>query len=136
VVADGGRARLFDVEPDPDAPCGMKLVERAAPGAPRAGSGGEEAPGAGERPGLELDRRFRDEIVLTIAHCVEEWDEGSIVLVAEPRMLGFLHEALRGRLPPRIELKELAKDYTRLTAAELREHLALSRLIPARRAAT
>jgi hypothetical protein len=47
-------------------------------------------------------------------------------------MLGLLREPLRKELRPGVDLKELAKDYSHLSASELRDHLALNRLLPAR----
>ena len=55
------------------------------------------------------------------------------MLVAEPRLLGLVREPLRKALHQGIELKELAKDYAQLTSSELRDHLVLASLVPARR---
>ena len=79
---------------------------------------------------LELERRFAREIAQHAANLTRSWNGGTVVLVAEPRMLGLVREPLHRALRPGIELKELAKDYSHFTAAELRDHLVLNRLIP------
>ena len=78
---------------------------------------------------LELERRFAREITRRAAAITQSWEGGSVVLVAEPRMLGLLREPLRKVLKQGIELKELAKDYSQFTAIELRDRLALNDLI-------
>ena len=85
-----------------------------------------------ERHRVELERRFAGRIAGKAAALVRNWLTGSVVLVADPRMLGFLREAVRGALKPRIRVKELAKDYARLTASRLRNQLAGDGIVPAR----
>jgi hypothetical protein len=46
-------------------------------------------------------------------------------------MLGFLRGAVRSALKPAIRVKELAKDYARLTASRLLDHLAVDGIVPA-----
>jgi len=86
-----------------------------------------------ERHRLELDRRFCQEIARETAAVTKEWNGGAVVLVAEPRQLGLMREPLRHVLHQGIELKELAKDFTNLTPAELCKRLTLGSLLPARR---
>jgi protein required for attachment to host cells len=85
------------------------------------------------RHGLELERRFASGIARKAAGLARGWTAGTILLVADPRMLGFLRESVRGALKPAIRVKELAKDYSRLTASPLRERLARDGVIPAPR---
>jgi protein required for attachment to host cells len=86
-----------------------------------------------ERHRIELERRFAVEIARKAAALARNWTTGSVVLVADPRMLGFLRDAARGALKPGISVKELAKDYSNLTASRLRDHLSQSGVFPARR---
>ncbi len=152
IVADGGRGRLFSVVEDVSGPGGVSLVERESLVNPDYRAHGADSPGrtkteqvtnrqAGDvhpidarrdQHRLELERRFAREIAERVAHFTQAWAHGSVVLVAEPRLLGLLREPLHKALNPAVELKELAKDYSRLTASELRDHLALNRMIPAR----
>jgi protein required for attachment to host cells len=153
IVADGGRGRLFSVVEDASGPDGVGLVERESLVNPDYRAHGADSPGrtkseqvtnrqAGDvhpidarrdQHRLELERRFAREIAQRVAQFTKAWAHGSVVLVAEPRLLGLLREPLHRALHPAVELKELAKDYSRLTASELRDHLALNRMIPARR---
>lgn len=74
-----------------------------------------------ERHRVDLERRFGQAIVRQAARIVRGWADGVVILVAEPGMLGLVRRPLRRVLRPRVKLKELAKDYTRLTSHELLE---------------
>lgn len=152
VVADGGRARFFVAVEDDQAAGGMSLLERECLVNPDYRAHGADSPGrtkservtnrqAGDvhpvdarrdQHRIELERRFAREIAQHVLRFMEGRREGSVVLVAEPRLLGLVREPLHSVLDRGIELKELAKDYSHLTASELREHLALNRMIAAR----
>ena len=156
IAADGGRARLFVAVTGEASQPGLTLVERESFVNPEFRAHGGDLPGrtkaervtnrdAGEvhpisarrdQHRLELERRFAREIAQRAAALTQAWDGGSVVLVAEPRMLGLLREPLRKALRQGIDLKELAKDYSHFTASELRDHLALNDLIPVGRSAT
>ena len=56
------------------------------------------------------------------------------MVVAEKRKLGQLRDALVLPAKSGIELRELAKDLTRLSLPELQAHLAEAGLVPARQA--
>ena len=151
VVADGGRARLFVPVAGEGAQSGPMLVERESLVNTDYRAHGPDSPGrtkteqvtnrqAGDvhpidsrrdHHRLELERRFAREIAQHTAEVTRSWNAGTVVLVAEPRMLGLVREPLHKALRPGIELKELAKDYSHFTAAELRDHLALNRMMPA-----
>ena len=152
VVADGARARIFLVQ-ETDAPrAPFRLVERDVLTNADLRSRGRSVTGrvrtetntnreAGpvhpmgaqrERHRIELERRFSVEVARKTAVLARDWPEGSVVLVADPRMLGFLRDAVRGALTPGIRVKELAKDYARLTASRLQDSLALNGIFPAR----
>ena len=84
-----------------------------------------------ERHRVELERRFAAEVARRTGVVARRWTTGSVVIVAEPRMLGFLRGAVRGALKPAIRVKELAKDYARLTASRLLDRLAVDGIVPA-----
>ena len=155
VVADAGVARFYDVEVVNTPRARLALVEgpplnndtdlksRGAAVTGRVRTETNTDRGAGpvhpigeqrERHRGELDRRFGQEIVLRIGEITSGWPGGLVVLVAEPRLLGLVREPLRRTLNARIELKELAKDYTKLTAKELLERLGLEKMTAANRA--
>jgi protein required for attachment to host cells len=85
-----------------------------------------------ERHRIELERRFSGKVAGKSATLVKNWLTGTVVLIADPRMLGFLREAVRGALKPGIRVKELAKDYARLTASRLRDRLTGDGIVPGR----
>ena len=143
VVADGARARLFVVEPDGASRKGARLVEQAAltqpdlralgtsvTGRPRTETNTNRQAGPvhpigaqRERHRLEIERRFAAIITETAAGLVDDWPRGTVVLIAEPRMLGFLRDTVRSVLKPGIAVKELARDFSSLTVAELYDRL-------------
>ena len=150
VVAGASRARLFLLQ-ESDAPrATTRLVERGSLSNPSLRSRGRSVTGrprtetntnreAGPmhpmgaqraRHHIELERRFSTGIAHKAAGLAKSWAAGTILLVADPRMLGFLRETVRGALRPAIRVKELAKDYSRLTAPRLRERLAQDGVIP------
>jgi len=151
VVADGGRARLFVPGGGDGSRSAVTLIERECLVNSDYRARGADSPGrtkteqvtnrqAGDvhpidarrdHHRLELERRFAREIAQRVATMTHAWTGGTVVLVAEPRMLGLVREPLHRALRPGIELKELAKDYSHFTPAELRDHLALNQLIPA-----
>lgn len=152
VVADGRRARFFLVQESgaPRAPfrlaaCGalgnMSLRERGRSVTGRVRTETNTNREAGpmhpmgaqrERHRVELERRFAVRIAGKASAIVRNWLTGSVVLVADPGMLGFLREAVRRALTPQIRVKELAKNYARLTASRLLDHLAGDGIIPGR----
>ena len=153
VVAGSGRARIFMLEESSAPRAPFRLIERgkltnaslrirgrSVTGRPRTETNTNREAGPmhpmgaqRERHRIELERRFSVEIARKAAALARNWSTGSVVLVAEPRMLGFLRGAVRGALKPAIRVKELAKDYAGLTASRLLDHLAVDGIVPAGR---
>jgi protein required for attachment to host cells len=152
VVADARRARLFTLQARAAPRAPFRLAERGTLSNMSLRARGRSVTGrvrtetntnrqAGpmhpigaqrERHRIELERRFAAEVARRAAVLARNWASGSVVLVAEPRMLGFLRGAVRIVLKPAIPVKELAKDYARLTASRLLDHLAADGIVPAR----
>lgn len=142
IVADGARARFLGLQRGEEPWRRSRLVPLASVGNPDfRGHGAERAtdcePHAthptDDRRGehrLEPGRRFAAEIAQRAAGLTADWARGTVILIAEPRMLGLLREEVRGALKPGLELKELAKDYTALTIPELERHLIVSGVLP------
>ena len=143
IVVDSRRARVFDVQPV-DAPrVKTALVEHAVlenpdlrelgtsvTGRPRTETNTNRQAGPvhpmgaqRERHRLALERRYAGDIARKAGEITKGWKSGTVVLVAEPRLLGLVRETLRKALGSGVELKELAKDYTGFTAAEIRDLL-------------
>ena len=149
VVADGGTARFFGVEEIDSPRKSARLVERSALTHPDLKELGQSVTGrartetntnreAGpvhpmaaqrDRHRMELDRRFGAEIARQAAAITKDWKDGTVLLVAEPRLLGLMRQAVRDALRSGIELKELAKDYVKLTVGEIEGRLALNSLV-------
>jgi protein required for attachment to host cells len=141
VVADGARARLFIV--DTSEADNARLVEmedlvnteyraRGADVLPKVRSTRNTGRQSGPvhpyaqrrlRHRLELEKRFAQDVAGKVAGLTQSWSRGSVILIAEPRMLGLLREAERGVLKHDVKIKELAKDYTQLAVTELHQHL-------------
>lgn len=152
VVADTKRARFFSVEESDHPRHPMKLVEKSVlvnpdiEGARAGGARCAKTERANPQPSdarpieprglqhqLELERRFGRDIAHHAGELTADWKDGTIVLIAEPRLLGLSRGYLRGALNPAVELKELAKDYSQITASELRDQLDLEGIVSTRR---
>lgn len=154
MVADGTRARLFTLDAGITSPPGPDLVEHeglANPEHKLAGrekysttrTGGSVNPQNGQAHGYddhrdkeerEHERRFAHDIAGHAVALAQRQQARQLVVVAEKRMLGHLREALVLPTKSGIELRELAKDLTRLATTELQAHLAEAGLVPARQA--
>jgi protein required for attachment to host cells len=139
IIADGARARLFFAVPDEAPRRKIRLIEQAALVNAETQSRGRNGAGlvnserntnrqAGpmhpvgaqrQRHRLEHERRFGAEIVERAINMTRDWNEGRMVLIAEPRLLGLMRERLREAVNSKIRLEELAKDYSGFSTAEL-----------------
>jgi protein required for attachment to host cells len=145
VVVDAKRARFFTVEAGDSPRNRATLVERETLANPDLGELGKSISGqprtetntnreAGpvhpigarrERHRLELERRFGREIARVGGEMTAGWKEGTLMLIAEPRLLGLTRACVREALPSALTLKELARNYSQLSASELRDRLDL-----------
>ena len=78
----------------------------------------------------EVLRRFASRIAEQAAALVTAGKASSVVLVADPRMLGLLRAALEPVAKAGVTLRELARDYTWCSAPQLQRHLAANGLLP------
>jgi protein required for attachment to host cells len=149
IVADGSRARLFVVVSDDNPRRKLRLAERVTllneeteargrSGAGRVKSERNTNRQAGpmhpigeqrERHRLEHERRFGAKVVERAIDLTADWDQGVMVLIAEPRLLGLMRERLRSALRSEIKLEELARDYTGFSTTELERVVVNQRLI-------
>lgn len=156
VVADGSRARLFTLEPPetPELQGGPDLTEHRDLVNPEKEqrhrelftnlkSGRNQAPGNGPGHGYddhrrahiqEVERRFARRLAAEVATFAAERSADQIVLVADPRMLGFLRGELRATLKPGAQVVELMRDLSSLTPPRIHARLADVGLLPARTA--
>jgi protein required for attachment to host cells len=110
-----------------------ELFSDTRPGSDRAPSGRGYGVSDGREAHLEqMDRRFAAEIVARLAELVREHACHRLIVVATPRMLGELRQVggrlLEGELP----VDEVSRDLTRLSSAQIHDHLAARGLLPPR----
>ena len=151
VVADGAHARFLAVEARRDAPQGeaRRLVEQTQLDNPehtvkgrrdsrKIKSGRDTARGGVSGLGYtdhrephedELLRRFAAQIAQQMSALHAAQGAPSVVLVAAPRMLGFLRTAVAPVAKSGVNIRELARDYTWCAALELEQHLAANQLL-------
>lgn len=144
VVADGAKVRFFNLSeknirgelcpyliedeallnPEQKLP-GQQLWSGAESQAGRSQAGKSQAHSYDDRRRdheVEFERRFARLIskqILSQAHQVHH-----LLLIAEPRLLGLLREALGPSLPRTLKLRELDKNLCHLKPEELYEYLA------------
>jgi protein required for attachment to host cells len=73
---------------------------------------------------VEFERRFAQAIAEQILGQIQTHQLQSLLLIAEPRILGLLREVLIPTLPKTLKLSELDKNLCHLTPQELHEYLA------------
>lgn len=142
VVADGSSAKFFLLESGAQPTAKRRLVEqqrfvnpeleRVAPESRHSNrDAGPRHPYGAQRKRhhLELERRFAAEVVERTAALVSTWGDGVVVLVAEARLLGLLRETMRASISGRIRLKELAREYAHLSAADVLQQLESSNVL-------
>jgi protein required for attachment to host cells len=151
VVADGARARFFTLKPAalPAFEGGPDLHEREDLVNPEKEqtsrelfsnlkTGRNRAAGGGPAHGYddhrtqhedEFERRFARRVASRIRDLSPV---AHIVLVADPRLLGFLRAELAGKHANGTELRELGKDLSTLSPTEIHARLAAAGLLPER----
>jgi protein required for attachment to host cells len=152
IVADGARARFMAIERHAGAPqrAALRLVEIAQMSNPehtargrrdsRKIKSGRDTSRGGLSPHgytdhrehheAEVLRRFASRIAEQAASRVALAKASSVLLVADPRMLGLLRAALEPVAKAGIALRELQRDYTWCSAPQLQRHLAVNGLLP------
>jgi len=154
VTADGTRARFFTLEhtAEPSVESSPYLLERAdvvnsehrQPSRDKYSTtrtGFNASPRQGPhryddhrvRQEGEHERRFAREVAERALDIAKTAHASRLIVAAEKRMLGLLREALDTPAASNIEVKELAKDLTRLAPLELQEQLAAQGVLPERR---
>lgn len=148
IAADGGRARLFVYEEPAGAPARLveresmvnaeyhargadAMVDRKSTRMTSREAGPIHPQNPRDQHRAELERRFAANIAERVSGLVKGWKEGSILLVADPKMLGFAREGMRAVAKGGVSVKELAKDYTGLSPHALHQQLAGQGLLPA-----
>jgi protein required for attachment to host cells len=81
----------------------------------------------------EFSRRFAQSVAHRIDELLKTHGANSLVLVAEPQILGLLRDAIAPVLPESVMMQDLAKDLCALKPHELQNYLAKQDLLPAYR---
>jgi protein required for attachment to host cells len=151
VVVDGARARFLVLEPGADTR--PSLVEQSDLINPetdvkgrdlwsdtKTGRGRESrgTPAHGyddhrDAHEEEFRRRFAVRVVETAMSLAHARGAGRLIVAADPRMLGHLRPVLATATKNGVEIREVPKDLTKLTASELHRRLAEEALLPGRR---
>jgi len=155
-VVNGAKARFLTLEPldAPELESGPDLIERCdlvnpafemagqdlwantKTGRNRGGGGkGHNYDDHRDNHLVEFGRRFAQDIVIEIDKIIKEYELNSLILVAEPQILGVLRECLHGSNGRSITIDELAKDLCRLKSRQLHDYLSQKDLLPERQMA-
>ncbi len=145
VVANGLRARFFVVEETAHPRARYRLAERADLINAEYSARGEQAPGVhterntnrqlgpvhpiGEKRAqhrADIERHFARDIAGQIRKLAGRWKSGTVILAANPKMLGLLRAGARTALPAGVLLECMARDYTALTPSALALQLKLA----------
>jgi len=154
-VIDGKKARFLTLEPlkEPGFESGPNLIEQEemqnsflemgtqnlwanAKTGHNGGSGsqGHTYDDHRSKHVVEFERRFAQAITAKIDAFLNSYALNTLVLVAEPKILGLMRDCLH-RCNRGIAIHELAKDLCRLDPHELQHYLAHKNLLPVRKRA-
>jgi protein required for attachment to host cells len=155
-VVNGAKARFLTLEPldAPELESGPDLIERCdlvnptfemagqdlwantKTGRNRGGGGqGHNYDDHRDNHLVEFGRRFAQDIVAEIDRLIADYDLNSLILVAEPQILGILRDCLHSSNGRSVTIDELSKDLCRLKARQLQDYLAQKGLVPTRQVA-
>jgi protein required for attachment to host cells len=81
----------------------------------------------------EFERNFAKEIVNKIVELTQSYRAHQLILIAEPKILGTVRDAIASHIPKDLKIQELAKDLCKLKPLELHQYLADKELLPARK---
>ncbi len=158
IASDAARARFFRLEPVrmPEVEGGPNLVEDRSLTNPESEMRGTEvftSSKSGRNRGVargashvyddhrsdhyeEFCRRFAHQVAIEGKRLAKHLGSRIIVLAADPRMLGLLRAELQGNIQKDSEIREFARDVSKLTPRQVHDHLAANGMVPARRLPT
>ena len=152
LVADSSRARLFTLEPNSnpeidDTPClverrmlenqeatekGTEIWSDSKGGYQGAqnGSGAHTYDDHRDRHRRENEKRFARDIAQEALTMARKVQARNLVVVANDKTLGHLRSAINHQ--PNLQLRELPKDLSRLSARDIQSQLTREKVIPKR----
>lgn len=151
IVADGARARFFSAVPVRSTGA-LRLEESSCLVEPErqlsgkdvfssVKSGRKQSPGRGPAHGMddhrmghrrEVEGRFAKRIADEAAQLSSRFDAVELVVVAEPRLLGFLRPRLDAALPRALRRTEIAEDLSWHALPRIRRALERRGVLPKR----
>jgi protein required for attachment to host cells len=155
-VVDGAKARFLTLEPltDPEFESGPDLIERCELLNPSLEMAGQELwantktgrnRGAGSKGHnyddhrsshlAEFERRFAQDITTRIDEMLTEHQLNTLVLVAEPQILGMLRDSLHSSNGRSVTIHDLAKDLCWMKRRQLHDYLSQKAILPERQVA-
>ncbi len=155
-VVNGARARFLTLEPleEPTIESGPDLIERCELLNPAIEMAGQDLwantkTGRNRSSGnkghnyddhrdnhlVEFERRFAQAIVDQIDEIIAAHALNTLVLVAEPQILGLLRECLHNSNGRSVHSVDLAKDLCRMKPRQIHDYLSQKAILPARQLA-
>lgn len=154
-IVDAARARLYGYDEQASDPAQQlrEVTDLVNPGRRLKPSEmfSETRPSLGQNPGRNtshepgstkddhrddhiemMDAKFAKEIIAELDRIIQAEKYTHLIVVASPKMLGELRKANNVLDRPGLTIDEIARDLTKLTQAQLHDHLAQLNLIPAR----
>lgn len=154
ISADGARARFFHLEPAdvPELESGPNLVEddvfvNPEREMPHGEMFSEQKSGRNRTSDSpmhgyddhrsqhvsELERRFAQNIAHEAVTRAKKLDARCIVVAADPKLLGMLRPELEKANVPGLEIREVARDVSKLAPQSLHQRLAREHVLPERK---
>ncbi|NMF85241.1 host attachment protein [Nodosilinea sp. P-1105] len=155
-TVDGARASFLTLEPliAPEFESGPDLIERCTLANPALEMAGQELwanskTGRNRSSGskghnyddhrnnhlVEFERRFAQAIVSRMDELIAEYSLNTVILVAEPQILGILRETLHSSNGRSVQIHDMAKDLCWMKPRQLHDYLAQKDLLPAHQVA-
>lgn len=155
-VVNGAKARFLTLEPlnAPELESGPDLIERCDLVNPAFGMAGQDLwantktgrnrGGGGKGHNYddhrdnhleEFGRRFAQEIVTEVDRLLAEYQLNTLILVAEPQILGTLRDCLHSSNGRSVAIEELTKDLCWMKSRQLHDYLSQRNMLPTRQVA-
>ena len=79
----------------------------------------------------EFEKRFAQKISSALLKLIKAEQARQLILVAEPKILGMMREAMTDKLFKTLNIQELAKDICHFKVNQIHDYLAKKELLPA-----
>ncbi len=79
---------------------------------------------------LEFEKKFANKISSATINLIETYQARHLIVVAEPKILGMMREAMTDKIFKTINVREVAKDICHLKSNQIHDYLAKKKLLP------